>query len=149
VDDRTDTPFGRRAVDAELKGIPIRIEVGPRDLAEGNVNLARRIPGTKTPTAIGAVATAVTAALTEDQKALHDEALARREQGTAEVASIGEAAEAAATGWARIPWSAVGPDGEAKLAEQAVTVRCLLRADGSVPESGDEDGLVAIVGRSY
>jgi prolyl-tRNA synthetase len=43
----------------------------------------------------------------------------------------------------------VGPDGEAKLAEQAVTVRCLLRADGSVPESGDEDGLVAIVGRSY
>ncbi|MDQ1659700.1 MAG: prolyl-tRNA synthetase [Cryptosporangiaceae bacterium] len=149
VDDRTDTPFGRRVVDAELKGIPIRIEVGPRDLAEGNVNLARRIPGTKTPTAIGAVATAVTAALTEDQKALHDEALARREQGTAEVASIGEAAEAAATGWARIPWSAVGPDGEAKLAEQAVTVRCLLRADGSVPESGDEDGLVAIVGRSY
>ncbi|MFB7075691.1 His/Gly/Thr/Pro-type tRNA ligase C-terminal domain-containing protein, partial [Streptomyces sp. NPDC056290] len=28
VDDRTDTPFGRRAVDWELKGVPVRIEVG-------------------------------------------------------------------------------------------------------------------------
>ena len=29
LDDRTDTPFGRRVVDAELKGVPVRIEVGP------------------------------------------------------------------------------------------------------------------------
>jgi prolyl-tRNA synthetase len=149
VDDRTDTAFGRRAVDAELKGIPIRVEVGPRDLAEGNVTLARRIPGTKTPTAIGAVAPAVAAALADDQKALHDEALARREERTADVGTAAEAAEAAAAGWARVPWSVIGPEGEAKLAEQSVSVRCLLRPDGSVPEDGDEDGLVAIVGRSY
>ena len=44
-DDRVDTPFGRRAVDAELKGYPVRIEVGPRDLAEGNVTVAHRISG--------------------------------------------------------------------------------------------------------
>jgi prolyl-tRNA synthetase len=149
VDDRTDTPFGRRAVDAELRGVPVRVEVGPRDLAEGNVTLARRVPGTKTPTALGAVASAVAAALTEDQQALHDEALARREQRTADVSTVGEAAEAAATGWARVPWAALGADGEAKLAEQSVSVRCLLRPDGSVPEDGDEDGLVAVVGRSY
>src|SRR6201994_302658 len=36
LDDRADIPFGRRAVDAELQGIPIRVEVGPRDLAGGN-----------------------------------------------------------------------------------------------------------------
>jgi prolyl-tRNA synthetase len=29
LDDRADVPFGRRAVDAELKGIPVRVEVGP------------------------------------------------------------------------------------------------------------------------
>src|SRR4051794_9604132 len=29
VDDRTDQPFGRRAVNWELKGVPIRIELGP------------------------------------------------------------------------------------------------------------------------
>ncbi|MEU7685405.1 proline--tRNA ligase, partial [Streptomyces spectabilis] len=33
VDDRTDTPFGRRAVDWELKGVPVRVEIGPRDVA--------------------------------------------------------------------------------------------------------------------
>jgi prolyl-tRNA synthetase len=149
LDDRTDTPFGRRAVDAELKGVPVRIEVGPRDLAEGNVTVARRIAGSKVPVPLAGVPDAVTAALAEDQRALYDEALARREGNTTEVTSIEDAAAAAATGWARVPWSVLGTEGEAKLAEQSVSVRCLLRPDGSVPEAGDEPDLVAIVGRSY
>jgi prolyl-tRNA synthetase len=65
------------------------------------------------------------------------------------VSTVAEAAEAAATGWARVPWATLGTDGESKLAEQSVSVRCLLRPDGSVPEDGDEPDLVAIVGRSY
>ncbi|TQS44302.1 proline--tRNA ligase [Cryptosporangium phraense] len=149
LDDRTDTPFGRRAVDAELKGVPIRVEVGPRDLAEGNVTLVRRIPGTKTPTAVGATATAVTAALVEDQQALYDEALARREDRTADVTTVEDAIDAAATGWARIPWATLAEGGEARLAQEAITVRCLIRADGSVPESDTEADVVAVVGRSY
>jgi prolyl-tRNA synthetase len=149
LDDRTDTPFGRRAVDAELKGIPVRIEVGPRDLAEGNVTVARRIPGTKTPTPLAAVVVAVETALAEDQQALHDEALAYRQARTMDVDTLADAAEAATTGWARIPWAALGEAGEAKLAEQSVSVRCLLRPDGSVPEAGDEPDLVAVVGRAY
>jgi prolyl-tRNA synthetase len=149
LDDRTDTPFGRRAVDAELKGVPIRLEVGPRDLADGKVTLARRIPGTKDPVALGGVVAEVTAALEADQKALYDEALARRESLTRDVTTVAEAAEAAATGWARIPWAILGEEGEAKLAEQAVSVRCLTRPDGSVPDAGDEPDLVAWVGRAY
>src|SRR4029079_16846855 len=47
LDDRVDIPFGRRAVDAELKGIPVRLEVGPRDLATGEVVLARRVERAK------------------------------------------------------------------------------------------------------
>jgi prolyl-tRNA synthetase len=149
LDDRTDTAFGRRAVDAELKGIPVRIEVGPRDLAEGNVTVARRIPGTKEPVRLGGVVAEVTAALEADQKALYDEALARREANTVDASTLEEAAEAAKTGWARIPWSVLGPEGEAKLAEQAVTVRCLTRADGSVPATDEEPDQVAWVARSY
>src|SRR5262249_24327514 len=42
-DDRVDTPFGRRAVDAELKGYPVRVEIGPRDIAEGRVTVVRRV----------------------------------------------------------------------------------------------------------
>jgi prolyl-tRNA synthetase len=149
LDDRTDTPFGRRAVDAELKGIPIRLEVGPRDLADGKVTLARRIPGTKDPVALGAVVGEVTAALEADQQALFVEALARREELTRDVTTVAEAAEAAATGWARIPWAELGAEGEAKLAEQSVSVRCLTRADGSLPDSDDEPGVLAWVARAY
>src|SRR5690606_4241883 len=34
LDDQVATAFGRRATDWELKGVPVRIELGPRDLAE-------------------------------------------------------------------------------------------------------------------
>jgi prolyl-tRNA synthetase len=149
LDDRVDTPFGRRAVDAELKGIPLRIEVGPRDLQHGNVTLARRIDGSKTPLPLGATVSEVTKALEADQKALYEEAQSRRDAATVDVKSLDEAIEAAQTGWARVPWDAVGVDGEAKANEGAITVRCLIRSDGSVPASQNESGLTAILGRSY
>jgi len=53
IDDRADVQFGRRAIDWELKGVPLRVEVGPRDLAAGSVMLARRLTGgPKTVTAL-------------------------------------------------------------------------------------------------
>lgn len=148
-DDRVDVAFGRRAVDAELKGIPVRIEVGPRDLAAGNVTLVRRTDGSKTPVALGEAVGAVTTALEADQKALYEEALAKRESRTQDVSTLDEALEAAANGWARIPWAAVGVEGEALANQSAVSVRCLYRPDGTVPASQDEPGLIAILARSY
>jgi prolyl-tRNA synthetase len=148
-DDRTDTAFGRRAVDAELKGYPVRIEVGPRDLAAGNVVVVRRIDGSKTATPVAEVVSAVSAALDTDQQALYDEALALRESHTTDVSTVDEAIEAAATGWARVPWSAVGVEGETKANAASVTVRCLVRADGSVPNSEDEPDLIAYLARAY
>jgi prolyl-tRNA synthetase len=148
-DDRTDTAFGRRAVDAELKGYPVRIEVGPRDLAAGNVVVVRRVDGSKTPTPVAEVASVVSAALDADQQALYDEALALRESRTSDVTTVDEAIEAAATGWACLPWSAVGVEGEAKANAASVTVRCLVRADGSVPNSEDEPDLIAYLARAY
>jgi prolyl-tRNA synthetase len=148
-DDRVDTPFGRRAVDAELKGYPVRIEIGPRDMAEGRVTLVRRVTGAKTPTPLDDVTSAVLAALEADQKALFDEALAYRESHTVDVGSVDEAIEASATGWARLPWDSVGLDGETKANEASVTVRCLVRPDGGVPDADDEPGMIAVLGRSY
>ena len=149
LDDRVDTPFGRRAVDAELKGFPVRIEVGPRDLAAGNAVVVRRTAGTKTPVPVSDVVSTVLAALDADQQALYDEALAHRESRTVTVDSLADAIEATATGWARVPWSEVGASGEAEANGQGVTVRCLVRPDGSVPDSEDEPGLVAILARAY
>ncbi|MCB5168601.1 proline--tRNA ligase [Streptomyces bambusae] len=150
VDDRVDTPFGRRAVDWELKGVPVRIEIGPRDLENGTAMLARRIPGGKEPVRIDALADLLPKVLDEDQAQLLRESRERRESRTTDVATIEEASEAAlAGGWARIPWDVLGPEGEAKLGEQAVTVRCLVAEDGSVPTEDAAPGTLAIVARSY
>jgi prolyl-tRNA synthetase len=149
LDDRADIPFGRRAVDAELQGVPIRIEVGPRDLAAGNAVVARRIDGTKSPIALAEVVNDVVSALKADQARMYDDALAFREANTVDVKTLGDAIEAAQTGWARVRWSAVGTDGEAEANGKAITVRCLFRPDGTMPDSDDEPGLMAILARSY
>ncbi|GHD86161.1 proline--tRNA ligase [Streptomyces naganishii] len=149
VDDRTDTPFGRRAVDWELKGVPVRIEVGPRDLENGTAVLVRRIPGSKEPMAIEALSALLPRVLEDDQALLLAQSHQRRKDHTVEVASIEEAEEAVNSGWAQIPWARLGPEGEARLAEQGVSVRCLVAADGSVPEADDQPGNVAVMARAY
>ena len=147
--DRGRASFGRRVTDWEIKGVPVRVEVGPRDLEAGQATLVRRDTGTKEAVALAAVATRVCALLEEVQGALYERARRFRDERTVEVGSVDEAAEAAQDGFARLGWSLVDGEGETRLREAAITVRCLQRADGSVPESPDEEGLVCIVGKSY
>jgi prolyl-tRNA synthetase len=149
LDDRVGVPFGRRAIDAELRGYPVRIEAGPRDIAENRVVVVRRVTGEKIPVPVDGVVSLVTAALEADQQTLYAEALAEQRRRTTEVASVPEAIEASGAGWARLPWSVVGSAGEAELNAQGVTVRCLVRSDGGVPDAEDEPDLVAVVGRAY
>jgi prolyl-tRNA synthetase len=149
VDDRVDVSFGRRAVGWELKGVPVRVEVGPRDLAEGTVTVVRRDTGDKAPTPVDGVAAAVADALREVQANLLAEARALREERTVDVTSVDEAREAAQAGFARLPWSVLGTDGEADLAKGGVTVRCLQREDGGLPMADDEADAVALVARAY
>lgn len=150
VDDRTDVPFGRRAVDWELKGVPVRVEIGPRDLEQGTATLVRRIAGGKRPVALGALPELLPAVLAEDQELLLTQARERRESRTSDVSGVAEAVEAAsAGGWARLPWAALGPAGEAELAGHGVTVRCLVTEGGSVPDADDAPGNVALVARAY
>jgi prolyl-tRNA synthetase len=141
--------FGRRATDWELKGVPVRVELGPRDLAESVATVVRRDGGDKQTVRLDSLATEVASMLDEVQASLLDQATTFRDANLAEVGGLDEAIEAAQVGFARLRWSEVGEAGEARLAEHAVTVRCLQRADGSLPESEDEPGLVAVVGRSY
>ncbi len=149
LDDRVDVSFGRRSVDWELKGVPVRIEVGPRDLAEGQVTLVRRHSGTKASVSVPVVVHQVGEALDEAQAALLGEAGARQQAATADVTTVEDAAEVAGSGFARLAWPALGVPGEALLAERGVTVRCLQRPDGSLPAGEDEPDLLAVVGRAY
>jgi prolyl-tRNA synthetase len=148
LDDRTDTGFGRRSVDWELKGVPVRVEVGPRELEEGNVTVVARHRRTKEVVPLAGLARAVAGVLAAAGPELFAEALAAREARTVSATDLAGAAEAGAVGFARLPWSAVGPEGEARLAEDGISVRCLQGPDGGLAD--DDDGsLVAVVGRSY
>ena len=149
LDDRTDTPFGRRAVDAELKGVPVRVEIGPRDLADDSVTIVRRIAGGKSTLRLRGVVAAVLAALDADQAILYDEAQTIAADRTVDVSTVGEAEEAARTGWGRIRWSHLRETGEKQLATAGVTVRCLTMPDGSVPATENDEGVLALVGRAY
>jgi prolyl-tRNA synthetase len=150
LDTRTDTSFGRRSVDWELKGVPARVEVGPRDLEAGQVTVVTRHRREKEVVALGGVTTAVTGALARAQDELLAEATAALEARTSDVTSLEEAVEAGSAGFARIRFGALGPDGEDDLAQHALTVRCLQRPDGSLAGPGDpEADLSAVVGRSY
>jgi prolyl-tRNA synthetase len=149
LDAQVDTSFGRRATDWELKGVPVRIEVGPRDLAQGEVTLVRRDSSEKRQVAVSAVAGEVPGLLTTIQDEMFAQATKERDDRTIDVTDVEDVGAAAAAGFVRIPWDAVGVEGEAALAKDALTVRCLQRADGSLPDSDDEPGLVALVGRRY
>ena len=59
LDTRTSQGFGRRATEWELKGVSIRIEVGPRDPECGQATIARRDTGDKTPLPLAAITTTI------------------------------------------------------------------------------------------
>ncbi len=72
---------GAKYFEWEGLGVPVRLEIGPRDLASGQVVLARRTGG-KAPVPLQSAVGAVTAALDEIQAALFAAAKERREKNS-------------------------------------------------------------------
>jgi prolyl-tRNA synthetase len=149
VDDRTDLGLGRRLTDWELKGVPVRVEVGPRDLAEGTVSIARRDREGRRAVSLTHAATEAVAGLAECQDALRAEAAQRLAQRTTDVGDVAEAITVAQDGFARMSWADCGESGEQRLNAAGISVRCLTRRDGSIPASLDDEDLVAIIARAY
>jgi prolyl-tRNA synthetase len=81
---------------------------------------------------------------------LLESARERLAAGSAEVGSIGEAVEVAQTGFAVMPGRLADEEGENALNDRSVSIRCLRRPDGSLPEPTDSlADLVAVVARAY
>jgi prolyl-tRNA synthetase len=141
--------YGRRVTDWEIKGIPLRVEVGPRDLAAGQVTLVRRDNGEKLSVARAELVSVVRTLLDEMHDAFFAGALAFRESRTTTVTSVEAALDAAQSGFARLDWDLLDESAEARLKAEAITVRCLIRRDGTLPSVETEPDLVAIVAKSY
>jgi prolyl-tRNA synthetase len=89
-DDRTTQKPGFKFAEWELKGVPVRIAVGPKDLENGTFEVARRDTLTKEIKSKDGIATYIRDFLEEIQKDLFDKALNYRNNHITEVNSFEE-----------------------------------------------------------
>ena len=104
--DLSDKSPGFKFAEAEVKGYPIRVEVGPRDLANGVVTLARRDTFEKVQVKVEDVVNEVNRLLIEIQDNLYNRALERRNSMIYEASNFEEFIEIANTkpGFIKINW---------------------------------------------
>ena len=105
LDGREGLTPGFKFHDWEMRGVPVRIEVGPRDLAEGRVTIARRTGGEKARVGAGGAAASVPGILGEIQSEMLEAARAMLRGMTRRAGSYGELGEMVAEGgFVLAPW---------------------------------------------
>ncbi len=125
VDDRDNLRPGWKYAEWERKGVPLRLELGPRDLAQQTAMLKARHDRAKSTTPLSGVVAAVTAELDRIQADLYARALARREAATHVIDTWDDfkALYAGAGGFAQSHWCGDAACEKAIQEELAVTIR--------------------------
>jgi len=127
VDERDETP-GFKYNDWEMRGVPLRIEVGPKDVEKGSVAMARRdVPGREGKSFVSqsGIADTVKAMLDTIHKALYDRALKMRDENTHDPKDYAEFKNAMEKGFALSYWCGEA-ECEAKIKEETkATTRCI------------------------
>jgi prolyl-tRNA synthetase len=107
VDDRTEVTPGFKFNDWELRGVPLRIEVGPKDVEKGTFAMARRdIPGREGKSFVPQAGAAQTVAdmLDQIQAGIFQKALKFREDHIFDPNDYDELKEVLGNGWAYSWW---------------------------------------------
>ncbi len=126
VDDSDNSP-GWKFAEYEMRGVPLRLEIGPKDIENGQCVLVRRDNGEKTFVALDKIEEAVPQLLADITTSLYEKALARRESMTHTAHDMDEMCEVAANkpGFIKAMWCG-DLECEEKLKEVAdVTSRCM------------------------
>lgn len=125
VDDRAQLSPGFRFNEWEMRGVPVRLELGPRDLAAGSVVMARRLGEGKESLPLAEAPRLLPGVLEEFQAYLLRRATEFRDDHTVAVDAWGEFTEAVAGGWA-LAAHCGRPSCEDEIkAETAATPRCV------------------------
>jgi prolyl-tRNA synthetase len=127
LDDRDGLTPGAKYHEWELLGVPLRIELGPKDLAKGSVMCVKRTNRAKTPVPTGEVESRVQTLLDEIQREMFEAALARREAATFPVDTYDEfkAKLESPGGFLLAHWCGNGACEERVKEETKATIRCL------------------------
>ncbi|MFL6139567.1 MAG: proline--tRNA ligase [Frankiaceae bacterium] len=155
VDERPQVSPGYKFNDWEMRGVPVRLELGPRDLEGGVVTMSLRTGGDKEQVALDAAASRLPAVLDGVQDELLRRATEFRDSRTATVDTWEAFADAVATGWALALHCGRAECEDDIKAETTATPRCV-PLDGA-PESGtcircdapSAYGTRVLFGRSY
>jgi prolyl-tRNA synthetase len=128
MDEREGLSAGFKFNDWEMRGVPLRLELGPKDVAKASVVLARRDrPGREGKAFVPqqGIAAAVAQLLEEIQKALHDRALEFRRANTSEPGGYDDFKRAVEKGFAFSWWCGGGECEEKIKDETKATLRCI------------------------
>ena len=143
LDDRDHVRPGAKFFEWELKGAPIRVEVGERELAGGEVSVARRDRERRERLPLEGLSTRVQGMLGEIHQGLFDRAAAHLAANTQHLDDRAELIEylKAGRGFAVTAWCG-SPECEAAVkAKTSATLRCLAL------EPEDPDAPCAVCGR--
>lgn len=141
-DDADNRRPGFKFADYELKGVPVRLAIGARDLENGTVELMRRDTLEKETVPLEGIASRISAELEDIQQNLFDRALKLREEHTYKVDSYEEFKEKIENGGFFLAHWDGTPETEEKIKEETkATIRC-------VPLDGeDEEGVCMVTGK--
>jgi prolyl-tRNA synthetase len=156
VDDRDNLSPGYKFNDWELRGVPVRIEIGPRDVEKHSVAVARRDkPGREGKVFLSqdGLISQIGSLLDEIHEGMLARATTFREDNTHEVDNYDAFKEAVAAGFARVWWAGSNEDEDRVKEETKATIRCFpINQPGGTGRcfyTGQTADKIAIFARSY
>ena len=153
-DDRDTQKPGWKFAEYELKGVPVRIAIGPRDIENGTVELARRDTLEKKVMPQEGISAYIKALLEEIQENIYQKALAFREKSTHKVNSWDELLDVLENkgGFALAYWDGT-LESEDRIKETKATIRCLLKdaepEEGKCVVSGKPSKQRVVIAKAY
>lgn len=142
IDDRDNLRSGFKFAEWELKGVPLRIAMGPRDLANGTIELARRDTLTKEIVENENIVSKIGTLLEEIQNNIYNKALKFREENTIKVDDYETFKEKIEDGgFLLCHWDGTAETEEKIKNETKATIRC-------IPFDGEsEEGRCMVTGK--
>ena len=143
IDDRDNVRSGFKFAEYELKGVPVRLAIGPRDLAGGTIELARRDTLSKEVVPAEGIADRIEKLLDEIQQNIYDKALKFRDSMITKVDTYDEFKKVLEEkgGFILAHWDGTPETEEQIKNETKATIRCI---PVNAPE---EEGVCIISGK--
>jgi prolyl-tRNA synthetase len=125
LDDRENQSAGWKFNECEMKGIPVRVEIGPKDIEKGTVVLVRRDTFEKTFVPMENLAQTISDLLVDIHASLLEQARKRRDERITEATDFETFTEGVQKGFVRAMWCGES-DCEAEIKKKTgATTRCM------------------------